>query len=407
MTRNRRLTPSKVLLAVALAICGVVTGWLSFSAAVARALPPRNALVSTVAARNPDVVLDKAMLAFTERRGVLPPAMLRAVGEAARRAPLDARPYLFFGQRALLAGQGRRATALFEAGRRLDPRQRWLHVLLLDRYLRTGRYGEAAAEFSVLARLIGAAQPTIAVALAQMSVAPETRDAARRTLRMEPRLELAVLASLARSNTDPAVLFDLASPAAMLAAGRGDSWGPALVDRLVATGRYREAFATWRRTNRLPDVRTGAGLYDADFRGLPGTPPFNWALTASGLGVAEIRAGRLTIQYYGRDTGELAAQLLVMPPGRYRLGFDLGGAATSPGTTLSWTLACVNGSGPPLLNYTVPPVAARPRRATASFSVPPGCPAQRLALMGNAGEFPAPIEAAIQNMTLQPTASHP
>lgn len=404
MTIRRLGTPTGLLIAVLLALPACYVGWLAFQAAALRALPRGTPLLTQVAGRHPDVVLDQAVMALVRNRGIMSPADLAAVRRAAARAPLDARPYLILGHESLLQRSDDRAVAQLEAGQRLDPRQRLIHLLLLDRYLRTNRYAAAATQFGVLARLVGSAHAPIAEALAQMSVAPDTRDAARLTLRSDPRLERSVLAALARSNTDPAVVLGLAGPAALADAGAPGGWGSALVERMVRNGQYASARRVWQRLYGLSDAQLATPIFDAELRGLPGSAPFNWRLVSDGTGAVDVRDGALSIDYYGRNTGELASQLLVLRPGAYRFGFVLGGSPTAAGTTLSWSLVCAGGAARSLMALTVPPVAATPRRVSTAFAVPAGCPAQRLVLAGNAGEFAAPITATIKTPTIRPAS---
>ena len=66
--------------------------------------------------------------------------------------------------------------------------------------------------------------------------------------------------------------------------------------------------------------------------------PFNWALTSSTVGLAERQpGGRLHVIFYGQEDGALARQLLVLPPGRYRLSMRLRGGSTQA-KALNWNL---------------------------------------------------------------------
>jgi tetratricopeptide (TPR) repeat protein len=409
MTRTDGLrSPRGIVTAALLIVAGVLLAALCFRVAIVEVLPSDAPAIARFAPNDPEVVLDKAATALVAQHGILDPATLAAVRSAAAAAPLDARAFLVLGHQDLLDRKPDQAVATLEAGQRLDPRDRVIHLLLLDRYLRTGRYADAATQFSVSARLIGAADSAIASAMAQMSLAPGTRDAVRRTLRTDPRLEEQVLIALAKSQAAPATIFALASPTALREAGDAESWGPALVDRLVAQGRYAEAREIWQRIYRLPDAAVATPLFDAGLHKLPGTPPFNWTLVASGLGGADMRSGTLAIDYYGRDTGLLAEQLLVLKPGAYRFTFAVEGSKVAAGPTLAWTLRCAapkGDSGPELMNAVVA-ATGMPHRETAGFTVPANCPAQRLALSGNAGEFPTPMSVTLRDLALQ-AAEHP
>lgn len=394
-----------ILSVVLLTVAGALLGWLCFRTAMLQALPAASPSILRLAPHAPGVVLDNAAVALVQQHGHLDAATLAAVRRASAEAPLDARAFLVLGHQQLLDDQPQRALATLEAGQRLDPRQRVIHLLLLDRYLRTGRLADAAGQFSVLARLVGQTQEPVIAAMAQMSMAPQMRDAVRRTLRSDPVLERQVLVALAKSNTAPAAIFALASPEAQRDAGAAESWGPALIDRLVAHERYADARLVWQRVYGLTDAQVAAPLYDAGLRKLGGAPPFNWLLAAGSLGAADMRDNALAVDYYGRDSGELASQLLVLRPGSYRFAFTLEGGKTTSGPSLAWSLQCASGGKAELMRLAAPGTGTRRRLAT-TVTIPAGCAAQRLALLGESGEFPTPISMTLRDLDLRPASGN-
>ncbi len=400
-TRRERLrSPRGIASALVLAVAGCALGWLCLDTTAVEILPP-GAVPGVLRSDHPEQVLTQATRALVAQRGRLSPDTLAAVRRAAAAAPLDARPYLILGHQYLLEGQADRALATLEAGQRLDPRQKLIHILLLDRYLRTGRYDAAATQFSLMARLMGATQGPIAAAMAQMSVAPETRDAVRRTLASDPVLEGSVLLAMARSDIAPSTIFALASPAALADAGDTGAWGPALVKRLVEKGNFAAARSVWTRIYRLPDAAARAPIFNIGFARSHASPPFNWTLAAGSIGAADMRSGAIAIDYYGRDSGELANQLLVLAPGRYRFTVTVDPGKTDTASRLLWTLTCAGGAKTPLMRLPVT-AAATQRRLAADVTVPTGCPAQTLQLIGEAGDFPAPIAVSLRNPAITP-----
>ena len=394
--------------AAVLTVAGVSVGWLSFQSAMVRTLPATSPAIARFAPGYPDAVLARTAVLLVKQHGMLDAATLDAVRRAAAHAPLDARAYLILGHQQLLDGMPNRAVATLEAGQRLDPRQRLIHLLLLDRYLRTARYADAATQFSVLARILGATQAPIATAMAKMTMAPETHDAVRHTLRTDPVLERSVLIALAKSDTAPDTIFALASPAGRADARDKESWGPILVNRLVERGHYPNARSVWQRIYGVAPAQAVAPIINAGFRETAASPPFDWTLTASGLGAADIRNNSLVVDYYGRDSGDLARQLLVLQPGRYRFAFTVDPGKTDGAAKLYWSLAC--GSTAPtdrnqLMNVAAT-ATAKPHRITAEIVIPTGCPAQTLTLRGEAGDFPSPLSVTLRDLDLR-TVSGP
>lgn len=392
--------------AAILVVAGAWIGWLSFQAAMVRTLPATAPAIVRFAPDYPDAVLARTATMLVAQHGILDAATLDAVRRAAAAAPLDARAYLILGHQQLLDRRPGRAVATLEAGQRLDPRQRLIHLLLLDRYLRTARYADAAAQFSVLARILSATQPSIAAAMAKMTMAPETRDAVRQTLRTDPALERGVLIALARSDTAPDAMFALASPTARADARAPQSWGPVLVNRLVERGRYPVARSAWQRIYGVSPTQATALITNAGFRKTSAAPPFDWTLTASGLGAADIRNGSLAVDYYGRDSGDLARQLLVLQPGRYRFAFTVDPGKTDAAAKLYWSVACGTAASSDrntLMTVTVT-ATPKPHRVAAELVVPAGCPIQMLTLRGESGNFPSPLGVTLRDLELRPLA---
>lgn len=401
MRIKRSIGPRGILSAALLGIGGVALAWLCVRATAIEVLSSDSPTLLGLAPHTPNVVLDTAADALVTRHGILPPAMLAAVRRAALAAPLDARAFLILGHQQWLDGHPDRAVVTLEAGQRLDPRLRLIHLLLLDRYLRSGRYADAATQFSVLARLAGSARGPIVRAMAAMSLDPQTRDAVRITLGTDPDLERNVLIAMAKADTPPATIFALASPAAQADAASPGSWGPALVNRLIDQQRYGPARTVWQRIYHLPDAQANAAVFNPRFAQGRSTPPFDWSLAAGRLGAADLRNNGLTIDYYGRDTGDLASQLLVLRPGHYRFAVAIDPGKTDNAAKLFWSLACRTGGKTSLMN--LPIVAGAARRAIAAdILVPADCPAQTLTLRGEAGEFPAPVNVTIRDLDLRP-----
>jgi hypothetical protein len=398
------LSARGVASAAVLAVAGLSLGWLSFKSAMVNTLPASSSEIARFAPDYPGVVLGRTAARLVAQHGILDTQTLDSVRRAAAAAPLDARAYLILGHQQLLDNTPDRAVATLEAGQRLDPRQRLIHLLLLDRYLRTARYGDAATQFSVLARILGATQAPIATAMAQMTMAPETRDAVRRTMNTDPVLERAVLIALAKSDTAPDAIFALASPAVRADAGNADSWGPILVNRLVEHGQYIAAKSVWQRIYGLSSAQAAMPITNAGFRKTSAAPPFDWTLTTSSLGAADLRGGSLAIEYYGRDSGDLASQLLVLKPGRYRFAITVDAGKTDATAKLYWSLACkaaASDTRDPLMTLPVT-ATAKPHRIAADIVVQANCPTQILTLRGEAGEFPSPLSVTLRDLELRP-----
>lgn len=343
------------------------------------------------------------MLEFRVRNGVLGEAARRSVASAFDRAPLVEEPFVLAGVAALADGREDEGERLLEEARRRNPRARTARLILLDRYLRTDRAAEAGLEIAALHRLMPRAAEILVPELARMVRDPRTGASLIRVLSHDPEMQQAVLAQLASSGEDPDLILRIAgSSAATNPTPEGLPWQRLLLARLAEKGDVARAHRLWRSFTGMAPGGDEKGLYDSQFRGLPGAPPFNWNLVASNAGVAErIDMPGLQIEYYGRLDAEFASQLLMLSPGRYRLAFRAQGAAKGEGSRLSWSVACV-GSTQPLLEIPLAKISYSPRILAGDFTVPArGCPGQWLRLKGAAGEFTDPQSATISGLQLK------
>lgn len=405
-------SPRGIVSALILAVAALALAWTCIRTTITAVLPAQSPVFMRIAPDDARGALTRATLALAATvdrrdpmsigfgRKSLDPATIAAVRHAASQLPLDERPYLILGHQQLVDGQTARGIRSLEAGQRLDPRNRLIHLALLVQYLTTNRFGPAAEQMSVLSRLIGRMQPSVASALAQMLLMRETEPAAKRALRTDPDLERSVLATLARGATPPDRIFALASPRALASAGKNDSWGPALVSRLVAANQFTEAHQVWQRIYHLPEAAVTAPIFNPQFRTMPASPPFDWTLIAGGLGAADPENGELAIDYYGRDSGNLASQTLVLSPRRYQIAFATEGGKPNAASRLFWTVACATGDQTILANVAVPTTPGS-HRTSGAFAVPATCPAQTLTLRGEAGEFPSPISLTIKGLAIR------
>lgn len=361
-------------------------------------------MAAMVAPDHPRVRIALAMLEFRLRGGVLGEASRNSVAAAFAQAPLSEEPFFLAGVAALAKGRESDGEKLLEEARRRNPRARTARLILLDRYLRTARAAEAGVEIAVLNRLIPRAGEVLVPELARMVRDPRSGASLIRVLAHDPVMQQAVLGQLASSGADPDLILRVAGGhVATSATPEGLPWQRLLLARLAEKGDVARAHRLWRSFAGMgPATSDEKGLYDSQFRGLPGPPPFNWNLVTGNAGVAErIDPPGLQVEYYGRLDAEFASQLLMLSPGRYRLAFRAQGDAKGEGSHLSWNVTCV-GSTAPLLRIPIAGISYSPRVLAGAFTVPArGCPGQWLRLRGAAGEFTDPQSVTISGLQLR------
>ena len=362
-------------------------------------------VAATIAPRDPRVPMTLAMLEFQAAGGTVRPQARQAAIEAFARAPLSEEPFFLKGMAALVAGQEAEAERLLIETRRRNPRSRFARLILLDRYLRAGKIDEATNEMTALGNLIPNAGALLLAELGRLARDPVTSRTLERALQRNPAPRDSLLEYLATSGADPDLILRLARkipppPQAANAPSPAAAWQAKLVGALVERGDIGRAYQLWRSFSAPGAPERKTGLYDPDLRGLPGTAPFNWFFPGTAAGAADRSANGLQIEYYGRDSAELVAQLLMLPPGRHRLSFVAEGAADGESSKLGWQLICLQ-SKAQVGELVLRKVDYSPRRLAGIFTVPTkGCSAQWLKLVGAPAEFAKPQSATIRGLRL-------
>lgn len=323
----------------------------------------------------------------------VPQSAFAAMADAATREPLAPEPFLVRGIQAELAGDGTTAQRAFEAAQWRDPRSLPAAYFLADRYFRAGDARRGLREVAALARLAPYGAGTVSPYLAGYATNPATWPELRRMFRANPELAQPTLATLALSlSTVPAVLA-LADPR-----DRTRQWLAPLLNTLIGAGQYARARAIWASSNGTS--APAELLHDASFRDKASSPPFNWILASSAVGIAERQpGGRLHIVFYGQEDGFLASQLLLLKPGDYRLSMELLGDRARA-RALSWSVWC-DKAAEPQASVTLDAAASRGWR----FSVPAGCSAQWLKLSGSSSDMAQQSDLTIASLKLERIAS--
>jgi hypothetical protein len=266
------------------------------------------------------------------------------------------------------------------------------HYFLADTLFRAGQTQRGLEEITILARLAPNGVAGLAPYVAAYAKDPRTWPQLRRLFRSKPDLEGTALTALA---SDPANADTVLALAGHDRSGPAD-WLPTLLNNLVAAHQYAKAHQIWASASH-PQNAAGSLVYDPRFNEPHAPGPFNWILLSSTVGLSErLPGGGLHVIFYGREDGLLARQLLVLPPGRYRVTMAASG---NWGTAhpLSWAVRC-DGQQAPLGALPLDVAATRPW----TFTVPANCPAQWLELSGVSSDVAQQSEATIKEVRVVP-----
>jgi hypothetical protein len=380
-----------ILSAAALAVA-----WLVVVSGAARAFPPQSPLAERFAAGDTHRVFRQAQEELVTTKGKISDQTAERVVAAVAEAPLAADPFFIQGMRALSAGNLSNGERLLTEARERHPRHRLVRVLLLAVYVQTQRAALAAQEIAVVSRLMPQASQLLVPEIAKLAREPGTRGAVIEAIGADPLMD-EVLNFLAAQGAEPELLQALAVRRPAVGQARLLPWQSAAIETSLQRAGVAAAYALWRRFSGM-----GAGesylLYDPGFEGRPGGPPFNWEFASSNVGSAErARGSALSIEFFGRVSGPLVSQLLVLPPGRYRLAFEAEGDAKDG--SLKWRVGCR--SGQTLVEIPLRGLTFAPKPFAGEFAVPAGgCDGQWLRLEGVAAEFATPHSARITGLSL-------
>jgi hypothetical protein len=366
----------------------------------------RNAAVAALATNHPataarfwaehpkvEISLGLAKIGKASRdRKPIDPQILTGIQDAASKSPLSPEPFLVRGVAAQMAGDLKAAKRAFDAAQRRDPRSLPAAYFLANYYLSENDSLNGLNQSLLLARLSPGGLYGIAPFLATYASSQSHWPLMRKLFRSHAGLEDAVLLALASDPRNADAILALADPVHWKPESK---WLATLVSSLVAGGQYARAHAIW--SSMIPDEsRSGELLYDADFSLTRSPPPFNWNLAESAIGLAERQpGGRLHVLFYGNMDGPLASELLLLPPGTYRLRMRIDRASARP-QLLRWSIRCDKSSE--VIGIVTIDQAARHRW---TFKIPSNCPAQWLELSGRSGDIAQQSNATISDLDLE------
>jgi len=187
------------------------------------------------------------------RRATVAPSTLELIRDAARKAPLAPEPFLVRGVQAQLSGDGKLAEQAFVAAKERDGRSIPARYFLAEHYFRVGDAPRGLREIAVLARMVPNGVASLAPYVAAYAKDPRNQGNLRALFRSDPLIEQAALTTLASDARNSDLILALASPSAT-----PPQWTGYLLQSLVATGKYSEAYRVWTRVSHIapsPDRR--------------------------------------------------------------------------------------------------------------------------------------------------------
>ena len=275
-----------------------------------------------------------------------------------------------------LAVSGKRGQArrLFRVSDRLSRRSLPTRLWLIQDAVDHGDVAGALHDFDIALRTSTDAPPILFPVLARASADPRLTIPLARTFDRPSEWRLMFFDWALANDVDPG---PIASVVARMRDRRfvvANSVDQRLIERLVTAREFAAARSLSRAFGHNP-----TGVADPNFADANAHFPFGWELVSNGSIAAERAiAGATPVLSYSAgpaNGGQVAAQLLNLAPGVYRLAAET--AANATGAAPYWSLTCEGGGGE--IAHLDQPLTANTGAET-GFAVPVDCVAQWLTL---------------------------
>jgi hypothetical protein len=292
------------------------------------------------------------------------------------------------------SGEREQAAQLFRLSDRLSRRSLPTRLWLVQHAVDRGDVAGALHNFDIALRTTTDAQPILFPVLATASADPTLTTPLARTLDRPSDWRLMffewALANDANVTSIAKVTADMRDRGFIV----GNGVDQRLIERLVTNRDFGAAMLLDRKFGR------GArGLVaDPSFTDASARYPFGWGLVSGGSLAAERASSGLAYRADPAVSGQVAAQLLGLAPGRYALVTKSATAAS--GAAPYWSITCGEVDGSELAQLDQPDVANR--EAATPFVVPPGCAAQWLTLRVRTAPEAVPQSGTISWVSVRP-----
>jgi hypothetical protein len=341
---------------------------------------------------DPGVTMRRAVAAFHSNGGRLPGPLKEDVTGAFQYNLLQEEPLLFEAVEQIEFGNSAKAIVLLEEARQRDPRSSEVRIILLDRYLSSGNVAASIEEIGVLGTLLPSGREALAATAIGLLAEPKTRDEASKAMRASP-MRMAILGDLANYGASPYLIMAITPDFQGV-----PIWADGLIAAFINRGDIQGAYLLWAHAQAIDPKIERTAVRNGNFDGKP-APPFGWELYNGPAGSAKISGGSVQITHSGASGAIFLRQLLMLPPGPYRLSFDAEKTVENA-ENLVWRVDCV-GSGKTLLQVPLTSLYSFEDQSVDIFEVPSqNCPAQWVALAGRPLEIPKTKSIRIERVSI-------
>jgi len=346
----------------------------------------------------------------------------RLAGRALQLAPLNASALTTYGFAMDELRRQPRADAAMAVAGKLGWRDVLTQLWLFRRMMLVGDFEAALNHADALMRRVDIVPAALLAALAEAAHDPRMQAPLARHLAQSPSWRTPFIAYLSVFARPPAtdVAHALLTRLASGPTPPTDEELAVYLRSLIGARKFDQAAQDWRQLTHGADQ---AGfVYDGDFERQPGQTPFDWLL-GDGVGwtanIADApgqgpgaqgpggqgRGQALRVEYDGVSPPVPVRQMLILPPGAYRLSglaYDEGDANPR---ALVWGMVCAT-TGQALGGAATPAAGGRWSAFAVTLEVPTAdCPAQWLMLSAAPGDLRADITVWYDDIAVAPVAT--
>jgi hypothetical protein len=299
----------------------------------------------------------------------------RLAREALQRDPMSVRAASTLAFLAAEEGNAAQATRLLTYSERLSRRDLPTQLALIETKVQANDVVGALIHYDRALRTSKASEPILVPVLVSAVANPGIARSLAPLLAARADWWKPFTLQMIQQDTPPVGSYTLLH-ALKLDVRRGDERAMAVdaMQRMIGHGRVDLAS---RFYTELRGGHAGAfdRINDGGFRSVDRLPPFDWDLTNSGDLSATIetrpdgKGNGLFLVATNGASGRVARQLLILSPGRYALGFDVG--VPPSGSRLTASARC-NGSDTPLTSIR-PAAAEKTQRIVMPFATSTAC----------------------------------
>lgn len=304
--------------------------------------------------------------------------------DALRRSLLETAPLraLALAEGSVASPNRSRIMSLFLAAQRLSRRDKATQMQLIEQYLLRNDIPAAMRAVDIVLRTSSDRSALFSFLTAASAENAAFESALKAKLSEKPEWAWPFAVHLISESKSGAQLVDLSEAALDPSTAEGIQAVRALLQRLTELNEYALA---WNALSAFKLGKSGS-VVDGNFESTAGFQPFWWAVSQEGDFWAEREAGPeghgrvLRLVALSGRAGDVARQLVKLPPGGYRVSAVVGDVPDAQFERPALRMYCANRQQTVLLNLRPELSGAGPHRIEGRVSIPQGCSFQWLAI---------------------------